>query len=112
MLRRARSWASSPRACRKGRHVTTSTGPVEGYLHVEPTVTREGDVASIDANGVYYRQLNEAIRGVIADGAKTIRLSHINGQRYIGNALSGKDLRIEIDGVPGGDMAMFMNGPT
>jgi len=91
--------------------MTTATGPVEGYIQVAPTVTRDGDVATIDANGVYYRQLNEAIRAAFADGAKTVRLLNVNGQRYIGNGITGKDLTIEIEGVPGGDMAMFMNGP-
>lgn len=92
--------------------MTTPSGPVEGYQQIEPTVVRDGDVATIDAHGVYYRQLNEAIRGAFADGAKTVRLAGVNGQRYIGNAITGNDLRIEIEGVPGGDMAMFMNGPT
>jgi glutamate synthase domain-containing protein 3 len=77
-----------------------------------PTVTREGATATIDAHGIYYRQLNEAVRGAFADGAKTVKLTSVNGQRYIGNGISGNDLRIEIEGVPGGDMAMFMNGPT
>jgi glutamate synthase domain-containing protein 3 len=92
--------------------MTTTTGPVEGYVKVAPTVTRDGDVATIDAHGIYYRQMNEAIRAAFADGAKTVRLLNVNGQRYIGNGITGKDLRIEVEGVPGGDMAMFMNGPT
>ena len=92
--------------------MTTATGPVEGYQKVAPTVVRDGDVATIDSHGVYYRQLNEAVRSAIDEGAKTVRLLNVNGQRYIGNGLSAKDVRIEIDGVPGGDMAMFMNGPT
>jgi glutamate synthase domain-containing protein 3 len=92
--------------------MTTTTGPVEGYLQEAPTVTRDGDIATIDSNGIYYRELNEAIRAAFAEGAKTVRLLHVNGQRYIGNGITGKDLRIEVDGVPGGDMAMFMNGPT
>jgi glutamate synthase domain-containing protein 3 len=92
--------------------MTTPKGPVEGYQKVVPTVTCKGDTATIDARGVYYRQLNEAVRGVIADGATRVRITGVNGQRYIGNAISGKDVRIEIEGVPGGDMAMFMDGPT
>jgi glutamate synthase domain-containing protein 3 len=92
--------------------MTTPKGPVEGYQKVTPTVARAGDTATIDAHGVYYRQLNEAVRAAFADGAKTVRIKGVNGQRYIGDAISGPDLRIEIDGVPGGDMAMFMNGPT
>jgi glutamate synthase domain-containing protein 3 len=91
---------------------TTTTGPIEGYLHIEPTVSRDGDTATIECNGVYYRQLNEAIRTAFADGATTVRLLNVNGQRYIGNGISGSGLRIEIEGVPGNDLAMFMNGPT
>ena len=92
--------------------MTTATGPIEGYVKVAPTVTIDGDTAVIDGNGVYYRQLNEAIREAFAGGVKTVRLLNINGQRYIGNGISGSGLRIEIDGVPGNDLAMFMNGPT
>lgn len=92
--------------------MTTSTGPVEGYVKMTPSVTREGDTVTIDSNGIYYRQLNEAVRAAVADGAKTVRILNVNGQRYIGTAISAKDVRIEIEGVPGGDMAMFMNGPT
>jgi glutamate synthase domain-containing protein 3 len=92
--------------------MTTATGPVEGYQKVAPTVDREGDVATIDAHGVYYRNLNEAVRGAFANGAKTVRLLNVNGQRYIGNGISGAGLRIEIEGMPGNDMAMFMDGPT
>jgi glutamate synthase domain-containing protein 3 len=90
----------------------TKSEPIEGYLKVAPTVTREGDTAIIDATGVYYRQLNEAVREAFADGAKTVRLDNVNGQRYIGTGVTGKDLRIEVHGCPGNDMAMFMSGPT
>lgn len=88
------------------------SGPIEGYFKVEPTVTRDGDVATIDSNGVYYRQLNEAVRGAFEDGAVTVRVENVNGQRYIGTGISGKDRRIEVHGCPGNDMAMFMDGPT
>ena len=91
---------------------TATTGPIEGYVKVAPTVTIDGDAAVIDGNGVYYRQLNEAVREAFAGGVKTVRLRNINGQRYIGNGITGSDLRIEVEGVPGGDLAMFMNGPT
>jgi glutamate synthase domain-containing protein 3 len=85
---------------------------IEGYLKVAPTVTFDGDVATIDSEAVYYRQLNEAVRESIAAGAKTVRLLNVNGQRYIGTGVAGSDVRIEIDGVPGSDLAMFMDGPT
>jgi glutamate synthase domain-containing protein 3 len=92
--------------------MTTTTGPIEGYRYVAPEVTIDGDIATVEAKGVYYRHLNDAIRDAFAKGAKTVRLLHVNGQRYIGNGITGTDLRIEIDGVPGNDLAMFMNGPT
>lgn len=85
---------------------------MEGYLKVAPTVTREGDVAVIDSEGVYYRNLNDAVRSAFEDGAKTVRIENVNGQRYIGNGISGKDKRIEVYGTPGNDMAMFMDGPV
>ncbi len=87
-------------------------GPLEGYMKIAPAVTVDGDVATIDSNGVYYRQLNEAIRGSFAAGAQTVRITNVNGQRYIGTGISGAGRRIEIEGTPGNDLAMFMDGPT
>jgi glutamate synthase domain-containing protein 3 len=89
-----------------------TAGPIEGYLKVEPEVTVDGDTVTLDARGVYYRNLNAAVRAAFAEGAKTVKLRNVNGQRYIGNGVSGAGLRIEIDGVPGNDLAMFMDGPT
>jgi glutamate synthase domain-containing protein 3 len=89
-----------------------ATGPMQGYLYVDPKVTREGDSATIESADVYYKQLNEAIRGAIADGVKTITVNNVNGQRYIGTALKGKGVRIEVHGTAGNDLAMFMDGPT
>jgi len=66
----------------------------------------------IDASGVYYRQLNERIREAIEAGETEFVLRNVNGQRYIGTGLTGKDVSIEINGVPGNDLAAFMNGPT
>jgi glutamate synthase domain-containing protein 3 len=91
---------------------TVTKGPIEGYLQIEPKVTVEGDVATIDAQSVYYRNMNEAVRQAYANGAKIIRLLNVNGQRYIGTGIRGKDLRIEVNGTAGNDMAMFMDGPT
>ncbi|MDR3686124.1 MAG: hypothetical protein P4L93_04090 [Coriobacteriia bacterium] len=56
--------------------------------------------------------MNASIRAAFEDGAKTIVLNYVNGQRYIGTGLHGRDLRIEVHGTPGQDMAMFMDGPT
>lgn len=86
--------------------------PVEGYVYERPTVERDGDVAVIDAGGVYYKQLNEAVRSAIADGATSVVLRNVNGQRYIGTGIRASDVRIEVHGTPGNDVAMFMDGPT
>lgn len=87
-------------------------GVTEGYLKVAPKVTRDGEMATIDASGIYYKQLNEAIRTVIADGAKHIVLEHVNGQRYIGTGIKAKDVKIDVHGTAGNDLTMFMDGPT
>ena len=87
-------------------------GPIEGYQYVAPVAVREGDTVTFDAQGVYYKFLNEAVRAAFADGVKTVVLNNVNGQRYIGTGQRGTDLRIEVHGTPGQDMAMFMDGPT
>ncbi len=65
----------------------------------------------IDATGLYYRDLNRLIREAAAKGEKEIRVRGVNGQYYIGDGLKGSS-RIVIEGVPGNDMAAFMDGPT
>ena len=77
-----------------------------------PPSVRAGDVATIDCKGVYYRAVNDAVRAAIEAGATTVRLSNVNGQRYIGTGLHGEGVRIEVDGTPGQALAMFMDGPT
>jgi glutamate synthase domain-containing protein 3 len=66
----------------------------------------------INARGVYYRRLNEQIREAVERGEREIVLRNVNGQRYIGAGLRGKDVAIEVNGVPGNDLAAFMDGPT
>jgi glutamate synthase domain-containing protein 3 len=87
-------------------------GPIEGYLTRDPDVVIEDDTATIDAVSVYYRNLNEAVRGALAAGIKTVKLMNVNGQRYIGTGLRGNDLRIEVNGTAGQDLGMFLDGPT
>src|ERR1035437_8831879 len=90
----------------------TTKGPIEGYRYVEPKSTTVGEVTTIDADGIYYRNMNEAVRAAFAAGSKTVVLQHVNGQRYIGTGISGAEKRIEINGTPGNDLATFMDGPT
>lgn len=65
----------------------------------------------IDAKGLYYRDLNAKVREAVARGEKEIRLRNVNGQYYIGDGLRGNST-ITVDGVPGNDLAAFMDGPT
>jgi glutamate synthase domain-containing protein 3 len=65
----------------------------------------------IDSKNLHYRDLNEQIRQAIRQGAKDILLQNVNGQRYIGDGIRGK-IKIAIKGVPGNDLAAFMDGPT
>ena len=66
---------------------------------------------TIDAQGVYYKQLNERIRQAVAEGATEIELCNVNGQRYIATGLAA-DVKFLVRGTPGQDMAAFMRGPT
>ncbi len=67
----------------------------------------------LDANGLYYRDLNQKIHTILEEypNLEKIILKNVLGQRFIGNGLQ-KKITIEIYGVPGGDLGMFMNGPT
>jgi len=68
-------------------------------------------VMKIDCKGMYYRKLNKMIRDAVEEGETEFILDNVNGQRYIGNGIN-KKVNITINGVPGNDLAMFMNGPA
>lgn len=68
-------------------------------------------VMTIDAKGMYYRELNKEIRNAIEAGETEFVLDNVNGQRYIGDGIEAK-VKITINGTPGNDLAMFMNGPS
>ena len=68
------------------------------------------DAVVIDAAGMHYTPLNKEIRAAVGAGATLIRLDNVLGQRFIANGVRG-EIRIEIHGVPGGDLGMFMSGP-
>ncbi|OPX70248.1 MAG: Molybdenum-containing formylmethanofuran dehydrogenase 1 subunit C [Methanoregulaceae archaeon PtaB.Bin108] len=65
----------------------------------------------IDAGGMHYTPLNMAIREAVSAGAREIILDNVMGQRFIADGLKG-DVLLTIHGVPGGDLGMFMSGPT
>ncbi len=74
-------------------------------------MTPVADTIRIDAKGMHYTPLNVAIRAAVASGVRKIELDHVMGQRFIADGLRG-DVEIVINGVPGGDLGMFMSGPT
>lgn len=65
----------------------------------------------IDAADLPYTRLNQLIRAAVAAGEKEIEVDHVLGQRFIADGLKG-DVRITLHGVAGGDLGMFMSGPT
>jgi glutamate synthase domain-containing protein 3 len=78
-----------------------------------------GQMVEIDAAGIHYRELNEALRGAIGSGANHVTLRNVTGQRYIGTNLHAvldpealKSVTIEIFGTPGNDLGTFLDGPT
>lgn len=73
---------------------------------------KDGRLRIISAKGLHYKQLNEEIRKSLEEGYKQIRVTDVNGQRYIGAGLSFSDRILEIYGTPGNDLGVFMNGPT
>ncbi|MHB1354506.1 MAG: GltB/FmdC/FwdC-like GXGXG domain-containing protein [Anaerolineae bacterium] len=72
-------------------------------------ITQE-KIATIDAKGMYYRELNEKLLALVTAGAETIEITNVIGQRYLGTNLHHA-VRLIIHGVPGNDLGAFMDGP-
>ncbi|MBP2146168.1 glutamate synthase domain-containing protein 3 [Methanofollis sp. W23] len=68
-------------------------------------------VMKIDAAGLHYTPLNRQVREAVAAGEDEIVLEHVLGQRFIADGLVG-EVTLVVHGVPGGDLGMFMRGPT
>ncbi len=65
----------------------------------------------IDAEGVHYTDLNRMIRKAVGEGVREIEIDNVLGQRFIADGLRG-NVTIRIHGTVGGDLGMFMSGPT
>jgi len=63
----------------------------------------------INAEGLHYRELNNRIHAALDDGATEVTVDNVRGQRYLGAGL-GPGVRLTLNGVPGNDLAAFMNG--
>jgi glutamate synthase domain-containing protein 3 len=76
-----------------------------------PRVKVENGAWKIDAEGMYYKDLNCLLRSVVcSEGVEKIEIRNVCGQRYIGTDLDAK-VDIDIYGTPGNDMGAFMSGP-
>ena len=76
-----------------------------------PKITKENNVLKVDAEGLYYKDLNCLLRQAIcANDIERIEIRNVCGQRYIGTDLD-KNIQIDIYGTPGNDLGAFMNGP-
>lgn len=67
-------------------------------------------MAEIDATEMQYRALNEKIHAMADAGEQHIALHNVCGQKFIGDGLKGT-AKIDIYGIPGNDLAAFMDGP-
>ena len=70
----------------------------------------QGDLWTINAQELYYRDLNSLLKNMNDAGARRLELHNVYGQRYIGTDLAAK-MEITIHGTPGNDLGAFMNGP-
>jgi len=75
---------------------------------------------TIDATGVPYRELNERIHQVVREHRAEVgeegpplrlRVQGVCGQRFIACGLRS-NVHIQLEGVPGNDLAAFADGPT
>jgi len=74
-------------------------------------ITKESNVIKINADGLYYRDLNCLLRQAIrSEGLERIEIHNVCGQRYIGTDLD-TNIQIDVFGTPGNDLGAFMNGP-
>jgi glutamate synthase domain-containing protein 3 len=65
----------------------------------------------LDAQGVYYRDLNARLRQILDNQpCRRIAVRNVCGQRYIGTAMHNK-VCLELYGTPGNDLGAFMDGP-
>ncbi|MGD9124718.1 MAG: hypothetical protein PVG60_06475 [Desulfarculaceae bacterium] len=63
----------------------------------------------IDANGIHYKEVNDQVHAAIRAGERELVLENVRGQRYLAAGLE-QGVSMTIKGVPGNDLASFMNG--
>lgn len=65
---------------------------------------------ALDCRGKHYKEVNELLEAWWWEGIREVTLRGVNGQRYLGRGFS--EGLIVIEGVPGDDLGMFLNGAT
>jgi len=70
----------------------------------------DGDIYRINAEGLYYKDLNRVLRELCRMGARRLEIHGVCGQRYIGTDIDST-MEIDLHGTPGNDLGAFMNGP-
>jgi len=81
------------------------------YLQLHPPHAKnKNHVWRVDAEGMYYKDLNTILRTIVSNGAEKVEIRNVCGQRYIGTDLETTS-QIDIYGTPGNDLGAFMNGP-
>ena len=73
-------------------------------------IKTEDKVVKINAEELYYKELNCLLRQVITTDVEGIELHNVCGQRYLGTGLDTK-IQIDVYGTPGNDLGAFMCGP-
>ena len=66
--------------------------------------------AAPNNNPLNYKKLNEEIHEKIDNNSKKVVLNNVCGQRFIAASLQGT-IEININGLPGNDLGIFMDGP-
>jgi glutamate synthase domain-containing protein 3 len=73
-------------------------------------IKEESNVLKINAEGLYYKDLNALLRQAIRINVERIEVYNVCGQRYLGTDLD-TNIQIDVYGTPGNDLGAFMNGP-
>ncbi len=84
--------------------------PKEIDTKYQNLIKTEGKIVKINAEGLYYKELNCLLRQVITTDVERIELHNVCGQRYLGTDLD-TNLQIDVYGTPGNDLGAFMSGP-
>ena len=85
--------------------------PIEIDAKYQSRIKTEGKLVKINAEGLYYKELNGILRQVITTDVERIELHNVCGQRYLGTDLD-TNIQIDVYGTPGNDLAAFMDGPS